>query len=139
MKYIKISAPGTVANMVCGFDILGFALNEPADIVEVSLSDEPGIRIQHLDNYNLPTEPLKNVCGVSAMALMAEAPDVVGVDMKITKMIMPGSGIGSSAASSAGVVVALNHLLDGRFSNLDLVRFAMDGEKLATGEKHADN
>lgn len=139
MKSITISAPGTVANMVCGFDILGFALNEPADIIEVSLSNEPGIRIKHLDNYNLPTEPLKNVCGVSAMALMAEAPEVIGVDMKITKMIMPGSGIGSSAASSAGVVVALNHLLGLRFSNLDLVRFAMDGEKLATGVKHADN
>lgn len=139
MKSIKVSAPGTVANMVCGFDILGFALNEPSDIIEVTLSEEPGIRLEHLDNYNLPTDPAKNICGVVAMAMMAEALDIVGVDMKITKNIMPGSGIGSSAASSAGVVVAINHLLNNRFSNSDLIRFAMEGEKLATGVKHADN
>lgn len=139
MKSIKISAPGTVANMVCGFDILGFALNEPSDIIEVTLSEEPGIRLEHLDNYNLPTDPAKNICGVVAAAMMAEASDIVGVDMKITKKIMPGSGIGSSAASSAGVVVAINHLLNNRFNNLDLIRFAMEGEKLATGVKHADN
>jgi homoserine kinase len=139
MKSIKVFAPGTVANMVCGFDILGFALNEPSDIIEVTLSDEPGIRLQHLDNYNLPTDPAKNICGVVAAAMMAEAKDIVGVDMKITKHIMPGSGIGSSAASSAGVVVAINHLLDNRFSHSDLIRFAMEGEKLATGVKHADN
>lgn len=139
MKSIKISAPGTVANMVCGFDILGFALNEPSDIVEVSLSYEPGIRLEHLDHYNLPTDPAKNICGVVALAMMAEAKDIVGVDMKITKNIMPGSGIGSSAASSAGVVVAINHLLGNRFGNADLIRFAMEGEKLATGVKHADN
>src|SRR6195952_2348051 len=139
MKSIKISAPGTVANMVCGFDILGFALNEPSDIIEVTLTDEPGIRLEHLDHYNLPTDPAKNICGIVAAAMMAEANDIVGVDMKITKNIMPGSGIGSSAASSAGVVVAINHLLNNRFSNLDLIRFAMEGEKLATGVKHADN
>jgi len=139
MKTIKISAPGTVANMVCGFDILGFALNEPSDIIEVTLTDEPGIRIEHLDSYNLPTDPAKNICGVVAAAIMAEAKDIIGVDMKITKNIMPGSGIGSSAASSAGVVVAINHLLGNRFSNSDLIRFAMEGEKLATGVKHADN
>ncbi len=139
MKSIKISAPGTVANMVCGFDILGFALNEPSDIIEVALSNEPGIRLEHLDHYNLPTDPAKNICGVVAAAMMAEAKDIVGVDMKITKNIMPGSGIGSSAASSAGVVIAINHLLGNRFTNLDLIRFAMEGEKLATGVKHADN
>jgi homoserine kinase len=139
MKYVKVAAPATIANLVCGFDILGLALEEPSDIMECSLNDEGIIRIKHNDEYNLPVEPTKNVSGAALLALMHECADKPGFDLTITKNIKPGSGLGSSAASSAGAVVAANHLLGNRFSNEDLVRFAMHGEKLASGVKHADN
>jgi homoserine kinase len=140
MKTINILAPATVANLVCGFDILGLALNDPQDEMQLSLSDEPGLRIKHIDTYNLPTEPTKNVAGAALLALMDEYPDKgIGFDLQINKIIKPGSGLGSSAASSAGAVVGANHLLNNHFSKMDLVRFAMNGEKLASGVKHADN
>ena len=139
MKKVKISAPATVANLVCGFDILGMALNDPNDIMEVSLLDEPVIRIKHADNYDLPIEPTKNVAGAALLALLEACDDKIGFEVVINKYIKPGSGLGSSAASSAGAVVAANHLLGNIFSKVDLVRFAMNGEKVASGVKHADN
>ena len=139
MKRIKISVPATVANLVCGFDILGMALNDPADIMEVTLLDEPVIRIKHADDYNLPVEPAKNVAGAALLALQEACENKIGFEVMIDKHIKPGSGLGSSAASSAGAVVAANHLLGNIFSKVDLVRFAMNGEKVASGVKHADN
>src|SRR5487761_2074251 len=111
MKQVKIVSPATVANIVCGFDILGFALNEPNDEITLSLSDEPGITILNQDDFNLPTDPATNVCGAALLALLEETPDVKGFVLTSKKSIKPGSGIGSSAASAAGSVVAANHLL----------------------------
>jgi homoserine kinase len=140
MKKVKVIAPATVANLVCGFDVLGMALNSPQDVMELTLSDEPGgIRIRHTDSYDLPVEPSQNVAGAALLALMQEYNQPVGFDLVVDKRIKPGSGLGSSAASSAGAVVAANHLLGNFFSNNDLTRFAMNGEKLASGVKHADN
>ena len=138
-KTIKIKAPATVANLVCGFDILGLALKEPEDIMELTLSDAPGIRIRHIDGYDLPAEPEKNVAGAALLAFLQELNQDVGFDVCIDKRIKPGSGLGSSAASSAGAVIAANHLTGNTFSKEDLVRFAMNGEKVASGVKHADN
>ena len=139
MESIKVRIPATVANMVCGFDILGMAVENPYDEIELRLTDKPGISIKHTDDYNLPTEAEKNVAGVSLIALLEEYSKPVGFEMTITKNIKPGSGLGSSAASAAGAVVAANLLLGNIFSKEDLVRFAMNGEKLASGVKHADN
>jgi homoserine kinase len=138
-KKIVVHSPATVANMVCGFDILGFAVTDPYDIMSISFSDHAGITIINEDEYNLPTDPEKNVAGAALLALMEEAPEVKGFELRIKKQIKPGSGVGSSAASSAGAVVAANVLLNNKFSKEDLVRFAMNGEKLASGVKHADN
>ena len=139
MQKVKIYSPATVANIVCGFDILGLCLNEPCDELTVEISDKPGISIINNDDYDLPTEAEKNVSGAALLALLEEAKDVKGFTIISKKNIMPGSGIGSSAASAAGVVVAANHLLNNRFTKQDLVRFAMNGEKVACGVKHADN
>src|SRR6185437_2523456 len=139
MKEIKVLAPATIANLVCGFDILGMALKEAFDEMTLSLKDEPGIHIKHTDEYNIPVEAEQNVSGVALQALMEEYKKPVGFNLVIHKNIKPGSGLGSSAASSAGAVVAANYLLGNIFSNEDLVRFAMNGEKLAGGVKHADN
>jgi homoserine kinase len=138
-RSVKVFSPATIANLVCGFDVLGLALNDPNDVMEIAISNVPGIRIKHTDNYNLSCMPEENVAGVSLMSLMNELNENIGFDIIINKRIKPGSGLGSSAASAAGVVVAANYLLGNKFSREDLVRFAMAGEKLASGVKHADN
>ncbi len=139
VRSITVLAPATIANLVCGFDVLGLALKDPCDVMKISLSDQPGIRIRHDDDFNLPVAPAENVAGISLLDMMQELDKNAGFDIVIEKQIKPGSGLGSSAASAAGVVVAANHLLGNIFSKEDLVRFAMAGEKLASGVKHADN
>ncbi|MEJ7739935.1 MAG: homoserine kinase [Chitinophagaceae bacterium] len=136
---ISVSCPASIANLVCGFDVLGMALNSPRDLMHIELSEIPGIRIHHSDGFRLPTAPEQNVAGAALLALIHELPQPPGFEVTIDKCIKPGSGLGSSAASAAGVVVAANLLLSGVFSKPDLVRFAMAGEKLASGVKHADN
>jgi homoserine kinase len=139
MRTIRIKTPATVANLVCGFDVLGMCLNEPYDIMEVSLLNERKIIIRNNDGYALPTEPSLNTAGAPLIEMMNVLDGDIGFSITIEKHIKPGSGLGSSAASATGAVVAANHLLGNRFSNEDLVRFAMFGEKLASGVKHADN
>jgi len=138
-RTIKVKAPGTVANLVCGFDILGMALCEPYDIMEFKLIEEPKVIIRNIDAFKLPTEPEKNVAGVVLLSVIEKMNFEIGFEVDIEKHIKPGSGIGSSAASAAGAVVGANLLLGNIFSNDELVQFAMNGEKLASGVKHADN
>lgn len=138
-RKLTIHSPATVANMVCGFDVLGFAVNEPYDIMQIEFKEDPGITIINEDAFNLPTNPLQNVAGAALLALMEAYEKSIGFTLYINKKIKPGSGVGSSAASSAGAVVGANALLGNPFSKEDLVRFAMNGEKLASGVKHADN
>jgi homoserine kinase len=139
MKSVTIFSPASVANLVCGFDVLGMALSDPNDEMKLSLSDQPGLRIRHEDEFDLPEAPESNVAGAALFAMMEELGDEAGFDLVVRKSIKPGSGLGSSAASAAGAVAAANLLLDNKFSRTDLVRFAMSGEKLASGVKHADN
>ena len=139
MEKVSVLAPATVANMVCGFDILGFALEEPNDLMTVRVIREKKIEIINRDDFNLPTEATKNVAGVALLALLERINENIGFEVETTKKIKPGSGIGSSAASAAGAVVAANHLLNNRFTKTELIEFAMSGEELASGSKHADN
>ena len=139
MKSVKVHAPGTVANLVCGFDILGLALNDPYDIMELKLLDQPKVIIHNRDDFQLPTDPEKNVAGVVLLAAIEKSEQNIGFELTIEKRIKPGSGIGSSAASAAGAAVAANHLLGNIFSQDDVIQLAMLGEKLASGVKHADN
>lgn len=139
MKKVKLKTPATIANLVCGFDVLGMCLHQPYDIMEVRLLNEKKIIIQTNDGYELSKDPQLNTAGAPLIELMNSLDDEIGFEVTIQKNIKPGSGLGSSAASAAGAVVAANHLLQNRFSKEDLVRFAMFGEKLASGVKHADN
>ncbi len=139
MREINVLSPATVANFVCGFDVLGFALNEPCDEMTVRLRADSEIKIINLSDYDLPTEPEKNVAGAALIALQKSLETLIGFDVEIKKNIKPGSGIGSSAASAGGAVVAANFLLDNKFSKQELVAFAMNGEVIASGVKHADN
>jgi homoserine kinase len=114
-------------------------LHEPNDLMEVKLLNEKKIIIQSADGYPLPLDPAQNTAGAPLVEMINELDKEVGFEVIIHKNIKPGSGIGSSAASAAGSVVAANHLLGNIFSKQDLVRFAMFGEKVASGVKHADN
>ncbi len=139
MKSITIKSPATIANLVCGFDILGLALEAPYDLMKLEKTLKKGLEIIHLDAYNLTTVPENNVAGAALLSLMDVANLAHGFKLTIDKKIKPGSGLGSSAASAAGAVQAANMLLDNQFSQDDLIRFAMNGEKVASGVKHADN
>lgn len=139
MKRIKIFAPATVANLSCGFDVLGCCLDTVGDEMVISLTSESGVRITKIEGADLPLDTKKNVAGVAVEALLENYDKEVGVDIEIYKKIKAGSGIGSSAASSAGAVWAVNYLLDHPFAPHQLIAFAMEGEKLASGNAHADN
>lgn len=139
MQKITVLAPATVANVVCGFDCLGFCLENPNDVMTLRLIDEKTVKIKHLDNYDLPLDAEKNVAGKALLAVLERIDENIGFEVEITKNIMPGSGVGSSAASAAGAVVAANKLLGERFNSNELIELAMQGEIVASGSKHADN
>ncbi|WP_434980902.1 homoserine kinase [Daejeonia sp. YH14] len=139
MKKVKLKVPATVANLVCGFDILGMAVNEPCDEMEFRLLDRPELIIHHTDEYGLPEDPEKNVAGVVLLKMMEHLKTNQGFEVTIHKNIKPGSGLGSSAASAAGAAYGVNMLLGNPFSEEEMVRFAMFGEELASGVQHADN
>ena len=139
MEEIKVFCPGTIANVSCGFDVLGLALDAVGDEMTVRKTSEKGIRIVKIRGQELPLQTEKNVAGVAGLALLTASNYEGGFEIEIDKRIKPGSGIGSSAASSAGAVWAMNELLGKPFSQLELVQFAMQGEKLASEVAHADN
>src|SRR5690606_473364 len=139
MKDIKIFSPATVANVSCGFDVLGFCLDTIGDEMVVRITDKKGIQITKIEGYDLPFEAEKNVAGVSALALLEVAKPNFGFEIEIYKHIKPGSGIGSSSASASGSVFAINELLGRPYTRHQLTHFAMKGEALASGIEHADN
>jgi homoserine kinase len=139
MDSVRIKSPATVANLVCGFDVLGMCLHEPFDEMEIKLVQERKIIIHSADGYPLPTDPQHNTAGAPLIEMLKTIDEEIGFEVLIHKNIKPGSGLGSSAASATGVVIAANHLLGDRFTKNELVQFAMFGEKVASGVKHADN
>ena len=136
---IRVFSPATVANVNCGFDVLGFALQGLGDEMVLKKTREKGIRITQITGADLPTDPLKNVSGVAGMAMIEALNLDFGFDIEIHKKIRLGSGVGSSAASAAGVVFGINQFLKKPISNLELSFFAMKGEVIASGNEHADN
>jgi homoserine kinase len=139
MTEIKIFCPATIANLSCGFDVLGLCLATAGDEMIVRKSDIKGVRITKIVGADLPMETENNVAGVAALAMLEEVETEFGFEIEIYKHIKAGSGIGSSAASSAGAVFGINELLGRPFTRKELVKFAMQGEKLASGNAHADN
>lgn len=139
MEEIRIFTPATVANLSCGFDVLGCCLDTVGDGMLIRKNDLGKLRITKITGQELPLEINRNVAGVAVQALLKKLDSDQGFDMEIYKKIKSGSGIGSSAASSAGAVFAVNKLLGEPFSLQELIPFAMEGERLASGNAHADN
>lgn len=141
MNEIKIFCPASIANLNCGFDILGLCLNTIGDEMIIRKSPEEGIKITKIVGADLPFETNKNVAGVAGLALIEHLNRKLdyGFEIEIYKNIKAGSGIGSSSASAAGAVYGINELLGKPFSKVELVNFAMKGEAIASGSEHADN
>lgn len=142
MKEIKVFAPATVANVVCGFDVLGFAVNEPGDEVVMRLVDQPGVRLLKItgDEGRLPLDSAKNTVSASVQHYLKHLnrPDI-GVEIELHKKMPIGSGLGSSSASTVAGLFAINQLMGNLLTAKELVPFAMKGEELACGYGHADN
>lgn len=139
MDSIKIFSPATVANVGCGFDVLGLCLDKVGDQMVIRKTKRKGIFITKIEGFELPYAVHENVAGVSALAMYNELNVDFGFEIEIYKQIKPGSGIGSSAASAAGSVFGMNYLLDNAFDKIDLIKFAMNGEAVASKSEHADN
>jgi len=139
MKKIKVFIPATVSNVACGFDILGFPIKSFGDEMVVRKTDKKGLKITKVEGYDIPLDISKNVATVSAMKLLDDFKTDYGFEFEIIKNIIPGSGIGSSGASAAGSVYAINKLLGDPFSNKELIKYAMGGEVISSVSEHADN
>ena len=139
MDSIKIFSPSSVANLSCGFDVLGLCLETVGDEMIIRKAKTPGLRIIKIDGENLPLAIEENVAGIAAKSYLNKYPTEFGIEIEIYKKVKAGSGIGSSAASAVGAVYGINELLERRHEKIDLIVHAVDGEKLASGEAHADN
>ncbi len=141
MQSVRAFAPATVANVSCGFDILGFAIDAMGDVVEVREKKEPGLQVVSIsgDGGRLPFEAEKNTCAVAIQAMLDELGQEVGMEIYLEKGLPLGSGMGSSAASAVAALVAANRLLGEPFEKKQLLPFAMVAEKVACGAGHADN
>ncbi|MVN19921.1 homoserine kinase [Mucilaginibacter arboris] len=139
---IKVFAPATVANVVCGYDVLGFAVNAPGDEVVMHRVEKSGITIKKItgDDGRLPLDAAKNTVSASVKHYLNHIgqPDL-GIEIELHKKMPIGSGLGSSSASTVAGLFAINNLLDNPLTPMELVPFAMKGEELACGYGHADN
>ncbi|GAA4831582.1 homoserine kinase [Algivirga pacifica] len=139
---VRVFAPATVANVACGFDVLGFAVDEPGDEVIMEKNDGKGVRIVEItgDDGRLSKDPAKNTVGVSVLKYLEHIgqPDL-GIDIILHKKMPFGSGLGSSAASTVAGVFAVNELLGKPLRQEELLPFAIEGERIACGAAHADN
>tara|TARA_Y100000590_G_C15633452_1_gene982071 strand:+ start:280 stop:1203 length:924 start_codon:yes stop_codon:yes gene_type:complete len=141
MDNIKIQAPATIANLSCGFDILGLCVSNPYDEIEIIKTSNKNISLQILDSKysNIPDNPDQNTGGVPAKLIQKDFKLDFGFRIKIKKGIPLCGGLGSSAATSVGVVFGINQLLDLKLSQKELLKYAMEGEKVSVSNPHADN
>jgi len=140
-RVVTAFAPATVSNVACGFDVLGFPMEEPGDIVSARLTSTPGVQIDDVQNDGgrIPREPAKNTASVAAQAMLHALGETRGVALTIKKGLPLSSGLGGSAASAAAAVVAVNALVGGTASVDQLVAAALIGEGLGAGGAHPDN
>ncbi len=143
LKEVRVFAPATVANMICGFDILGFAVDAPGDEVFMRQVEEKGVRIKSIqgDDGRLPLDPDKNTVSACVKLLLAELglSEEIGIEIELIKHMPIGSGLGSSSASTVAGLFAINSLLGNPLSKEDLMPYCVEGERLACGHGHADN
>ncbi len=138
-KTVRVFAPATISNVGPGFDLMGFAIEQPGDILRIETNESGTIGIVNETDCCLPDDPEKNVASVAVRALLDDLHIDRGFDLIFEKKINPGSGIGSSAASCAAAVFGVNELLGRPLSVNELIPHALKGEFIASGSIHADN
>lgn len=140
-KTIKAFAPASIGNVSCGFDVLGLAVENPGDVVEVSANSSQQVVIKKIlgDGGLLPHEAEKNTAGVAVLEFLKHIGSTQGIDITLHKNLPLGSGLGSSAASAVAAVVAANKLMKEPLKRLELLPFVMEAERIACGAAHADN
>lgn len=140
---VRVFAPATVANMICGFDILGFAVDEPGDEVKMYRVAEPGVRIRSIvgDGGRLPLDADRNTVSACVKMLLNDLGILqdIGVEIELIKHMPIGSGLGSSSASTVAGLFAINALLGNPLTKDELMPYCVEGERLACGHGHADN
>lgn len=143
LDQVRVFAPATVANMICGFDVLGFAVDHPGDEVAMYRVAEPGVSIRSIvgDEGRLPLDADKNTVSACVKMLLFHLglQEELGVEIELTKHMPIGSGLGSSSASTVAGLFAINNLLGNPLSKAELMPFCVEGERLACGHGHADN
>lgn len=139
MNYLKVFSPATVANVSCGFDSLGFAVDTVGDEMTFTKTVSKGVKITSITGATLSYNVDENAASAVVQKMLIAAKADFGVELTISKGYFPGSGLGSSAASAAGAAFGTNQLLGNIYSNLELVKFAMFGEEVACGSQIADN
>lgn len=138
---VTVFAPGTVGNLICGFDILGLALERPGDRVTAHRREEEGVGLRSVSGYDgrIPRDPKRNSAGVSVAALLERAGSGAGVDLELEKGLPLSGGLGGSAASAVAAVVAADALLGLETGPEELLACALEGERTASGSAHSDN
>lgn len=141
MQSVKVFAPASVANVSCGFDVLGFALHRPGDMVEMRLTDSGVVSLDHVegDDGLLPRSTEKNIASAMVINYLNLLGLKQGVSVSLYKKMPFGSGLGSSSASAVAGLVAINELMGKPLSREELLPLAMEGERMASGNAHADN
>jgi len=142
MSQITVHAPATVANVACGFDVFGFAIEGPGDLVHASENSSfSGVKIAKIigDDGRLPLDAKKNTAGIATSCLLKKMKSKAGVVLEIEKNMPFASGMGSSAASAAGAVKAVNELLQLKATNNQMLECIIESEKSTGGTAHADN
>ena len=139
MESIKVVSPSSVANVSCGFDILGICLDYTGDEMIIKKSKVPGVRILKISGADLSTRIEKNVAGIAAKSYLKKYPSKFGFEIEIIKKVSVGSGLGSSASSAVAAVYGINYLLKKNLKKIDLINHAVEGEAYASGQAHADN
>jgi len=140
-KEVKVFASATIANLSCGFDILGLALENPGDVVTVRVVENPGVVIKKIigDHNRLPSDPQKNTAGVAVIEYLNHLNLKEGVEIEIEKNLPLGSGMGSSGASAVAALWGINSLMGNKLTLREMLPFAMEAERAACGSAHADN
>ncbi|NWF89497.1 MAG: homoserine kinase [Ignavibacteriaceae bacterium] len=140
-SFIKVSAPATISNVGCGFDVMGFATNIISDEVTIALSNRKGLSIKKIsgDGNKLPYNVETNTCTKAILSVLKSLKLNLGLEVTISKKIGFGSGLGSSAASAVAGAFAINELLGRPFTKYELLNFAIEGERIASQATHADN
>lgn len=141
MDSIRVFAPATVANVTCGFDILGFAVENPGDEIVVKTCTKPGVIIKEIkgDAGRLSHAVHENTATISILNYLDHVGSNAGLEIYLYKKMPFGSGLGSSAASSVAGVFAVNELMGQKLRTEELLKFALEGERVASGSAHADN